>query len=191
MIRRISLLCNTQRISEPDDLLFTYPGDELPDLSLVNCPACRARGMYQPHGSYKRYVVDVYRGKIYELQVAVPRVRCTCGHTHALLKDTLIPYSQYTLRFILTVLKAYFRHSRTVAQICRDFCIAAPTLYRWKRVFLAHRELWLGLLRSRDSDPSYFLRFIDHQPHLSSFLHAFFLREATSFLQLHRNPAYS
>lgn len=191
MIRRISLLCNTRKISKPNDLLFTYPQDELPDLSLTNCPACRARGMYQPHGSYKRYVVDVYGEKITELRVSIPRVRCTCGHTHALLKDSLIPYSQYTLRFILTVLKVYFRHSRTILQICRDFGIAVPTLYRWKRIFLAHRELWLGLLRSRDSDPSYFLQFIDHQRHLSDFLHAFFLKAGTSFLQLHRNPAYS
>ena len=45
----------------------------------------------------------------------VPRVKCTsCGRTHALLPEMLIPYSSYSLRFVLTVLEAYFLHAQDV-----------------------------------------------------------------------------
>lgn len=150
-----------------------------------------ARGMFSGHGTYQRYVIDLQGGKPVVMRVTIRRVKCDCGHTHALLKDSIIPYCQYSLRFILQVLKAYFRRSRTVRQICDDFQITPPTLYRWKRLFLAHRQLWLGLLLSKEQSPLSFLRFLDHLPVLSDFLHAFFLKAAFSFLQSHANPAYS
>lgn len=191
MIRRIYLLCNILKVKKISDLLYTYPEKDIPDLSRENCPACHARGMYRSHGSYRRYVIDLLDGKPVTHLVSIQRVKCACGHTHALLKDSIIPYCQYSLRFILQVLKAYFRRSRTVVQICDDFQISPPTLYRWKRLFLAHKELWLGLLRGREVAPLPFLQFIDRLPDISEFLHAFFLKASFSFLQSHRNPAYS
>lgn len=191
MIRRFYLLCNILKAGKPSGLLYTYLGEDLPDLSRENCPACHARGMYHSHGHYYRYVIDLLGGKPVSLRVPIRRVKCACGHTHAILKDSIIPYCQYSLRFILQVLKAYFRHSRTVAQICDDFQIAPPTLYRWKRLFLVHKELWLGLLRSRELMPSAFLQFICRQPDISKFLQPFFRKASFSFLQSHANPAYS
>lgn len=191
MIRRIALFCNIEKIGEPSERLYTYTNADLPDLSGEHCPACGAKGMFKKHGSYRRYVVDRRKGKNVVLHLSISRVKCACGCTHALLKDTMIPYCQYSLRFILQVLRTYFRHSRTVAQICADFQIAAPTLYRWKKIFLSHRELWLGLLRSREQDPCAFLCFLSHHHALSGFLQPFFLKTAFSFLQSHANPAYS
>lgn len=190
MIERISLFCNIEKIGKPSDQLYSTTS-VFSDLSKANCPSCRAKGMFKKHGSYNRYVIDLYKGKPVTLYVSICRVKCACGHTHALLKDTIIPYCQYSLRFVLAVLRSYFRHSRTVAQICADFQISAPTLYRWKKIFLTHRELWFGLLRSREQDPCAFLRFVSRHPALSGFLHAFFLKTSFAFLQSHANPAYS
>lgn len=191
MIRRKSLLCNINHIQKTADL-NTCELENFPDLSQVNCPACRTRGSFKPHGFYQRYVVDYVHGRIIVARKNILRVKCSsCGHTHALLKDFLIPYCQYTLRFILQVLKAYFRHSHTVSRICDMFQISLPTLYRWKHLFLLHRELWIGLVRSREHSPLFFLKFIDCHPDLSEFLHSFFLKLSFSFLQSHANPSYS
>ena len=147
--------------------------------------------MFEDHGHYSRYVIDLRQGKPETYRVDIRRVKCACGHTHALLKDMLVPYCQYSLRFILQVLKAYFRRSRTVAQICERFRIAPPTLYRFKKLFLSHRELWVGLVLSGQQDPASFLQFLEHQKIPSVFLRSFFLKTTFSFLQSHANPAYS
>ncbi len=176
-------------VGKPSVSLYTLP--DYPDLSFRNCPACRARGQFKSHGRYSRYVVDLRNGRPVVFQVSILRVKCACGHTHALLKDLLVPYCQYTLRFMFQVLKTYLRRSRTVRQICDDFRIAPPTLYRWKKLFLAHRQLLLGLLHSRESDPAYFLQFIERVLVLSDFLQDFFRKAGFSFLQSHANPAFS
>lgn len=189
MIRRRSLFCNTLYKFKPSYSLYSL--SDYPELDHQNCPACRTRGRYKPHGCYERNVVDFYGGKPVTLKVRISRVRCSsCKHTHALLLDTLIPYCQYSLRFILQVLKMYFRHSHTIEGICDLFQISAPTLYRWKRLFLRHRELWLGVLRSQRPSLS-FLQFLDRTSDLSSQLENFFHRFHFSFLQSHANPAYS
>lgn len=189
MIRIRSLFCNPWSIGSPDNSLYTF--SEFPDLSFRHCPSCGARGQFVPHGRYCRWVIDLDGNAPVIRSVSILRVRCSCGHTHALLKDILIPYCQYTIRFILCVLRNYFSKSATVDGICRKFQIAPPTLYRWKKLFLAHRELWLGLLRSGREDPLCFLQSLDRQSCISDFLADFFHLAAFSFLQSHADPAQS
>lgn len=156
----------------------------------VVCPVCGSSGNCVPHGSYRRCVVDYIGGKVVYSSIKVRRVRCTgCGHTHAILPDLIIPYTTYSLFFILRVLSAYFRH-RPVGQICRRFAITPSMLYQWKALFLAHKEIWLGVLRSAETAPEHFLRWIMHVPDYSvRFASAFFSKTAYSFLQRHRDAA--
>ena len=74
----------------------------------------------------------------------VLRVKCTsCGHTHALLPEMLIPYSSYSLRFILTVLENYFLHIHPVEVICETYQISHSTLYAFRSLFLSPKScLW-------------------------------------------------
>ena len=70
-------------------------------------------------------------------RVQIRRVRCgSCGHTHAILPDHIVPYSTYSLQFILRVLAEYFLGLRTVEQLCRRYAISASMLYQWKALFL-------------------------------------------------------
>ena len=71
-------------------------------------------------------------------------MRCkSCGHTHAIIPDYIIPYS---LLFVLRVLGEYFLRKRTVEGMCRRYNITPSMVYSWKRVFEEYKEMWLGVL---------------------------------------------
>ena len=79
--------------------------------------------------------------------VSIPRVLCTsCGHTHALIPDVLIPFGSYSLCFILSALQRYLNRSSTVAALCDSLQISISTLYGWIHLFEQHASLWLGIL---------------------------------------------
>ena len=60
------------------------------DLNLISC-ACGHSGCLIRHGSYKRSIQLADR----ILSLSVVRVYCKiCGHTHALLLSSMVPYSQ-------------------------------------------------------------------------------------------------
>lgn len=120
------------------------------------------------------------------------RVRCrSCGHTHAVLPDWLIPYSTYSLRFILRVLAAYYLGCKTVEELCRRYAISASMLYEWKRLFLEHKEMWLGVLEDKETGPAWFIRRLFTLAEYSTgFGKPFYIKTARSFLQSHRDAAH-
>lgn len=189
MIRTNSIFCNINSMKSPEEFLYTY--SSLPNVSPFHCPFCNALGHFKSHGRYERYVIDIKGGKPVSFRVPILRIECDCGHTHALLKDTLIPYCQYSLRFILHVMRAYFKGHWTVTRICKFFQITPPTLYRLKRIYLSHQQLFFGLLAYQRAENDWFLRFIDHVAILSDFLMSFFKLSRLSFLQTHANPPSS
>ena len=64
------------------------------DLTLISC-TCGHSGSLIRHGSYKRKIP--LNGQ-YHLPLTVVRVYCKhCGHTHALLLSSFVPYSQIPL----------------------------------------------------------------------------------------------
>ena len=71
----------------------------LVDLSEEICsnPECKAKGCCRAHASYTRDIISFYHGKRQESQVVIPRVYCeSCGKTHALIPNHLIPYGRKT-----------------------------------------------------------------------------------------------
>ena len=70
----------------------------------VACTRCRCPGNFTPHGSYRRHLVVV--GKA--IRLTVRRVRCaSCGATHAILPEGVVPYRAYSEGFVLAVLAAW------------------------------------------------------------------------------------
>ena len=183
MIRHFTALCKTIFDNFSDEAIFKDATGEFCHYG-EKCPRCGAFGKLSPYGSYFRNLVSYKDGIIVESRVSPLRFECTsCGATHALLPDIIIPYSPYSLRFILTVLTAYFERKTTVAEVCCRFSIAVSTLYSWKERLLEHKELLLGILESLKESGITFLRSLFGVACLSDRLRSFFQRYAFSFMQ--------
>lgn len=92
----------------------------------IPCPSCRCAGNFTGHGSYVRHLVVVGSSA----PVRIRRVRCaSCGATHAVLPDGVVPYRAYSEGFILAVLSAWASGSSN-AQVRREFGISESTRRR-------------------------------------------------------------
>ena len=96
-----------------------------------SCPVCRAKHPgWKRHDDYGRYIISFENGKSIVYHVEIIRYECSsCGHTHALLPEFLVPYRSYSIFFILSVLKEYFSKSLTILKICEKYDISVSTLY--------------------------------------------------------------
>lgn len=190
MIRKNSLFCKIIRIKKTSIQLFN---EFMLSYSWKNetCPWCGSKGNCVSYGSYTRSIADFAHGKTVYGEISVLRLCCTsCGHTHAILPDVIIPYSVYGLFFILRVLAEYFLHLYTVEKLCARFDISVSMLYRWRDLFLSQKREWLGALVSAETTPSAFIKGICLLAQYSaSFACRFVLLSARSFLQSHANPA--
>ena len=156
------------------------------------CPSCGARGCCTKHESYSRTVYDFVAGEVCSRQILVTRVKCSsCGHTHAILFDPVIPYLRYSLIFILRVLYAHFCQGQSLFDICNTFDISVRTFYRWKKIFECHYSEWLGRLRMAECGVDNALNALLEENPYADFAAAFFRKTNLSFLQSHANPANS
>ena len=154
----------------------------------LECPSCHCRGNCRSHGFYTRNLITLSHGHPQYTQVEVQRVKCTgCNHTHSLLADVLIPYQQYSLTFVLTVLHDYFLHTNTVEEICRQAQITPSTLYRWKKAFLDHKAMWLGILKDLEISASQYIQELFSAEVFSDLLHLFYQKFQRFFMQTHAN----
>ena len=115
------------------------------------CPSCKTNyPNWKKHATYFRYLIFLEdTAKITE-QITITRYKCkSCKSTHALIPDLIIPYSSYSLGFVILVIEEYFSKSLSVAEICTKYDISVSTLYCWKELFLKHKKIWLGLLDDR------------------------------------------
>ena len=183
MIRLFTSLCKSVLEKMSDEAIFQEATDDF-RYHNERCPGCGAEGKLSPYGDYSRYLVSHDGEEVLESRVSPLRFECvSCGITHALLPDIIVPYSQYSLRFMLTVLVAYFDRNTTVLAVCASYGIAVSTLYAWKHRLLEHKNLLLGVLASLKEPVQVFLRglFISLRP--SDQLCGFFRRYGFSFMQ--------
>ena len=148
------------------------------------CPNCNAPGAFSPFGDYVRSLISRRNNEINCCFIRPLRFKCSsCHATHALLPDILTPYSPYSLRFKLLALTAYFERETTVVKICEQFGIAVSTIYEWKKRFLSHKELFLGLLLSGEEPAHSFLKSLFASACASNHLCSFFKKHSFSFMQ--------
>lgn len=172
------------------EAMLDFAKEKLPTLVLP-CPYCGAKHpQWSAFASYKRYLISFEKGIPVTYQIKISRIICSsCRHTHAILPEIIIPYGSYSLIFILTVLRDYYLTHMTIQELCDKYLIAASTLYAWKRLFLIHKKLWLGILEDAITEP---LTFLSSLPSLatSDDLNTFFHHHAQSFLQWVSKTAY-
>lgn len=188
MIRAFTVFCKLNFIKLSAKEMFTeamldFSKDKLPTLVLP-CPSCGAKHPYwSEFASYERDLISFEKGSPVTYTITVSRIICSsCGHTHAILPEIIIPYGSYSLIFILTVLRDYYLSHMTVQALCDKYMIATSTLYAWKRLFQIHKKLWFGILEDATTKP---LIFLSSLPSLttSDDLAIFFQNHAQSFLQ--------
>ena len=181
MIRIFNLFCKLKNIKLSDQEWFDRAIAKL-NLSEQVCPYCDSKGQMILHDSYSRYMITLKANHIKTEILQIPRVKCaSCGYTHAVLPEVLIPYTSYSIRFILTVLKDYFLRTHTVEKICEMYQIAHATLYAFRDLFFSHKKLILGALNDAQKKQSDFIAEIDGQ-----LLFQFWKSFRFSFLQADR-----
>lgn len=188
MIRAFTIFCklNFMKLSAQEmftEAMLDFSKEKLSTL-VFPCPFCGAKHPnWSEFASYERYLISFEKGLPITYRIMVSRIICSsCGHTHAVLPEIIIPYGSYSLIFILTVLRDYYLSHMTIQALCAKYMIATSTLYAWKRLFLIHKKLWLGILENVTTKP---LTFLSSLPSLatSDDLTIFFQNHALSFLQ--------
>ncbi len=187
MIRLNALDCKLKNTILSVRSLFRQSLKQSP-LFLLVCPYCGAKGTCKKRGSYERSLVTFPDGKPQVVRLRIPRVQCTCGKSHALLPDFIVPYLSYSLPTILHILSDYFTRRLTIRGICEKYLVSPPLIYRFKKRFLLHKKHWLGVLRDMELSSLSFMDALLASPYTP--FHDAFLRLTTySFLQSHKNPA--
>ena len=147
MIRVFHLFCKLNFKNLSAEELFNKFMAEF-DPRKHSCPWCKTKHPdWKYHAEYERWLIS-FKGEVavtYRLEIT--RYKCSsCGHTHAILPEFIIPYQSYSFLFIIAVMRDYYTRTLTVADICIKYNISVSTLYSWKELFLKHKKLWLGLL---------------------------------------------
>jgi hypothetical protein len=197
MIRLFTVFCklNLKTLSVKDLFLESmkdFSSDKLPFIKL-GCPCCGAKTpIWSYHDSYPRYLISFENELTITYTIDITRIICSsCQHAHAILPEIIIPYSSYSLPFILNVLKDYFLSKMTVKTICEKYQTSVSMLYGWKRLFLTHKKLWLGILENMYQNSIAFLSSIPTF-NTSNDLSLFFLHNGHSFLQgIHTTAHFS
>ena len=155
------------------------------------CRHCGKKYM-KPFEKYTRILTDYHNGKIVDTIINTRRYQCKCGRTHVVLPCLIVPYSRYSMVFIIYVLYDYYYRSFTKEEISVKYSISIPTIYRWKALFEKDKQFWLKELKDLETSASEYIRsLIDHNE-FNSFLNDF-MKEVyphRMFLQSHSN-AYS
>ena len=187
MIRLFTVFCkiNFNKLSAHDiflEFMKDFSPEKLPFIKL-SCPYCGAKNsVWSFHGTYSRYLISFESGVTIIYTIEISRIICSsCEHTHAILPEIIIPYSSYSLNFILRVLKDYFSKMK-IKEICEKYRISVSMLYGWKQLFLQHKKLWLGILENIYRNSQEFLSSILNL-NISDNLLQFFLQTGHSFLQ--------
>lgn len=188
MIRENALFCKLIRIKNPSKILFdSHMTSFRPERQ--TCPSCSSSGNCHIHAYYGRRLIDFIHGVPAVSEVTILRLICdSCGHTHAVLPDLIIPYRSYSLFFILRVLAEAFLCRSSRESLCERFQISMNQLLQWLRLWNAHKQEWLGLLMDSEVPNLAFLIQLSIRSEYSSFSRDFTTRTALSFLQAHRNP---
>ena len=188
MIRKNLLLCKIFRIKISSRSLFDSYMDKFQPC-LETCPICGSTGNCHIHDYYDRSLIDFRFGAPEIYSLCVMRVFCdSCEHAHAVLPDVIIPYSVYSLLFVLRLLGQYFAGRFTVEQLCERYGISQNQFYKWLALWKSHKQDWLGLLDNYAVSDLSFLKGILLADSFSDFSMRFVRCFTYSFLQSHKNP---
>lgn len=106
---------------------------------LKACPVCGAPAdAFHKDGHYERDFICYESDAPVCHRITIFCVECSsCGHSHALEPSVIVPYSSYSIGFLLHVLYAKLtKHFPAVEALCGHFGISVSTYYRIYKRFL-------------------------------------------------------
>ncbi|MFA6939520.1 MAG: DUF6431 domain-containing protein [Clostridiaceae bacterium] len=183
MIRDFELFCKLNFIDVSAEAFFHQAMAQL-NLYDHTCPFCQTKHPdWKRHAAYERYLISFENGRTVSYQITIVRYKCSsCGHTHAILPESIISYQSYSFLFITSVMRDYFTVSLTIEAICEKYNISVSTLYFRKKLFLRHKKIWLGILNDAYISSAQFLDSLIPKELLNK-LKEFFVTAGVSFLQ--------
>jgi hypothetical protein len=169
------------KFNEISDLSLFHQSIDAFHIHRMSCSTCGSKHSCSDFSSYSRHMISFENNSVICHKLTIPRVICnSCGHTHAILPDILIPFGSYSLTFVLTVLRSYFIGTEIIVALCSRFQISVATLYDWIHLFKSQKKLWLGVLRDHTLSSQNFLNILfSHEFQIQSF----FSISGFSFLQ--------
>ena len=191
MIRLFLHICKAfHKIKNLDDFeIYIRLTQEEPSLfsDVPSCPSCGApQAKYCRNGSYPRQFVCYVNDSLCDNRISVCSLKCrSCGHSHALLPSVIIPYSSYSLGFLISLLYARItRMFPNIPSLCQHFGISESTYYRIRKRFILDSKWLLKALETflDGADFPYILRPADPDL-LHAALSDFFRSTGHSFLQ--------
>ncbi len=156
--------------------------------SSMYCRKCRSSILHK-RCDYTRKITDLKNGKWIDYDLKTVRFICEgCSTTHAFLVPLVIPYGRHSVPLVIRALYEYF-NTGSAKTVCEKYQITAPTLYRWKKLFLKHKEEWLGYLKDAETSAIQFLKELLHETDFSEFDRQFMQgrTDHKAFLQNHKN----
>lgn len=105
-------------------------------------------------GSYSRYLISFENGTVKTHSITVYRVirkGAMSRHTHAILPDIIVPYSSYSIRFIIYILYLYTHRNCSAEDFCKKYFISRSTIHEWLKLYSSHIQEWINLLKSSDN----------------------------------------
>ena len=104
-----------------------------------SCPSCGApKEAFHKDGHYERDFICYEAGTPVYHRITIYCVECSsCGHSHALEPSVIVPYSSFSLNFLMSIIYAKLtKQFPTVEKLCDHFCISVSTYYRIYKRFL-------------------------------------------------------
>ena len=140
MIRKFLTLCKCySKISEINEYQLFFTSQKEWNSPSDSCPYCGAPcDAFHKDGTYERDFITYHHGCVHYHRVPISCVECSsCGHSHALLPSVIIPYSSYSIQFVVSLLFHYYNNTyKSVEALCLHFEIAVSTFYRIYHCFM-------------------------------------------------------
>lgn len=117
----------------------SYIQSLMPDITDIFenvCPGCHAKNKLIKYGTYERNISILEDNQVNYYRVSVQRVICkSCGHTHALLPNFLVPYK---IMALFSISKIVQRASITSAyKLAEAIELSVQMIYKYIAIVLA------------------------------------------------------
>lgn len=151
--------------------------------NLSACPTCGAPATaFHKDGDYERDFICYEEGTPVFHKIVIHCMECSsCGHSHALEPSVIVPYSSYSMGFLLHIIRAkIIGRFSTVLELCEHFQISISSYYRILKKYMLDSFLLEKLIDDMLSiiNPEHY-----HLPNFHQSLRVFFLSNGYSFLQ--------